>query len=58
MLQEKETWNVQAMRQIRKKIDTCLQFLQISKEIQNPAVKAYGIKRNMMEEGSHHHQNI
>lgn len=43
-----EAWNVQAMRQIRKKIDLWLLFLQISKEIQNPAAQAYGIKRNMM----------
>lgn len=33
----------------------------VSVNIQNPAVQAYGIKRNMMEVitmGSHHHQNI
>lgn len=61
MLQENRSLEHASNETSQEKINLCLLFLQIPKKIQNPAVQAYGIKRNMMKEitvGSHYQQNI
>lgn len=57
MLQENRNLEHASNETSQEKINLCLLFLQISNEIQNPAVQAYGIKRNTMKEvtmGSHY----
>lgn len=57
MLQENRSPEHVSNEVSQEKINLSLLDLQISKEIQNPAVQAYGIKRNMMITNGSPHQH-